>query len=431
MKITFLSGEHAGSTHEYAVTTITIGREPDNVLILETGGVSRYHAIITCTAGLWSISDLNSTNGIKINGTRQKTSRLNEGDKVTVGEHTFSISEIAGASQEENMLDKFKSPLFNASKSETTDKKESSASGKDKKLFSNRLYYTILACLAVMGITTAVKMFSNSPGNTAKNKASTEEQLETIIFERVKYFDANVFRFAMKLDGNQVTFTVDDAATERHSKEITMNAPPGIDLLKNQIISTGILNKVPDIQPGSRNTYTRIVLISGSKCVDYQADGEALPSSLADISSAIDEFAENCGMITVSRTSEEIMQIASDNFNKAEDLFSNFESSPENLRDAISRYKIADRYLSQYSPPPPMAAKAKQQLIRAEELRSRLLQELKLAETRCLDANQLDELKAIYRKMMMLTDPGTKAFDRTKRKLFKLDRALSGSGGRR
>ena len=78
-----------------------------------------------------------------------------------------------------------------------------------------------------------------------------------------------------------------------------------------------------------------------------------------------------------------------------------------------------------------MAAKAKRQLIRAEELRQKLLQELKLEETRCLDSNQLDELRTVYRRMMMLSDPGTKSFDRTKRKLFKLDRALSRTGGRR
>ena len=431
MKLTFTSGEHAGRSEEYASTAITIGREPDNVLVLETGGVSRYHALMSSTSGNWSISDLNSTNGIKINGVRKKTSKLNEGDTVTVGEHVFVVSQIADSPAASDVLDKFKTPLFNAQNNESSDKNKPAASNKGKKLFSNRLYYTVLACLAVMGITTAVKMFSNSSDKRDNGTASSEDQLETIIFERVKYFNANVFRFSMKLNGDQAVFTVDDAATERHSKEISMTAPPGIDLLKNQIISTGILNKAPDIQPGSRDTYTRVVLISGRKCVDYRIDGEALPSSLADICSAIDEFAENCGMITVSRTSEEIMQIAADNFNKAEDLFSNFESSPENLRDAIARYKTADRYLSQYSPPPPMAAKAKQQLIRAEELRNRLLQELKLAETRCLDSNQLDELRGIYRKMMMLSDPGTKSFDRTKRKLFKLDRALSRNGGKR
>ena len=434
MKITFVSGELEGKSFEYSSGTITIGREADNMLYLETGGVSRYHALISCVSGIWSISDLNSTNGIKVNGIPQQTSKLTEGDKITIGEHCFIVSGIAAAEEnvsEENVLENFKTPLFSNRDNKEQNQSESTATGKGKRLFSNRLYYTILACIAVMGITTAVKLFSNPDSKTEKNSDKQDEQLETIVFERVKYFDANVFRFSMKLNGEQAVFSVDDAATERHSKEITLDSPDGIDLLKSQILATGVMTKKPEIQPGTRNTYTRITLISNKNCVDYRIEGEALPSSLADISDAIDEFAENCGMITVSRTSEEIMQIAVDNFNKAEDLFSNFEASPENLRDAIARYKVADRHLSQFSPPPPMAAKAKRQLIKAEELRQKLLEELKLAEIRCLDTNQLDELRGVYKRRMMLCDPKSKAFNSAKRKLFKLDRALSKTGGRR
>lgn len=450
MKMTFTKGELAGKSFEYSSSTVTIGRELDNVMCLETGGVSRYHALISCIAGSWSISDLNSTNGIKINGVQQKTSKLKDGDVVTIGEHSFSVSGLDGTAAPEvninissnsstepqaadaDVLEQFKEPLFNrdseAKKENVKEKKDAPA----KKLFSNRLYYTIIACLAVMGITTAVKMFSNSSGkDVSASKGNSDEQIETVIFERVKYFDANVFRFTMKLDGNKVVFTVDDAATERHSKEITVNDPAGIDLLKNQIIASGVMTKKIATQPGSRNVFTRFVLVSDKNCVEHRIDGEAMPSTLSDIAAAIDEFAENCGMITVSRTSEEIMQIASENFNKAEDLFSNFEAAPENLRDAISRYKIAVRYLSQYSPPPPMAKQALKQLLKAEELRNKLLSELRLAEDRCLNTSQLDELKTVYRKMLALTEPGTKAFDRTKRKLFKLDRALSKMGDRR
>ena len=78
-----------------------------------------------------------------------------------------------------------------------------------------------------------------------------------------------------------------------------------------------------------------------------------------------------------------------------------------------------------------MATKAMRQLIRAEEIRKRKLDELKLAENRCLDTNQLDELRNVYLKMIKLSDTGTRAFDRTKRKLFKLDRALSRGRNRR
>ena len=78
-----------------------------------------------------------------------------------------------------------------------------------------------------------------------------------------------------------------------------------------------------------------------------------------------------------------------------------------------------------------MAARAMRQLIKAEEVRSKLLKELRLEETRYLDSNQLEALRDVYSKMLKYTDPGTKSYDRTKRKLFKLDSALSKMGNRR
>ena len=250
MKVTFLKGENAGMTFEYSQTGITIGRDPDNVICLETGRVSRYHAIISCISGTWTISDLNSTNGIKVNSIKIASSVLKNGDQVTVGEHVFSISDIENSKSEEqeDVLKKFKAPLFSqpAKENKPVGNKEDKPAG--KRLFSNRLYYTIVACIAVMGITTAVKIFSNSPApKNLSDTADNDEQIEIIIFERVKYSDNNVFRFSMSSKGEETVFTIDDAATMRHSKPIVFKNPPGLELLKNQINNTGIFKNKLEI----------------------------------------------------------------------------------------------------------------------------------------------------------------------------------------
>ena len=56
------------------------------------------------------------------------------------------------------------------------------------------------------------------------------------------------------------------------------------------------------------------------------------------------------------------------------------------------------------------------------------MKELRFEATRCLESEQLFELRAIYRKMMLLSDRGSKSYDRARRRLFKLDRALSKIG---
>jgi hypothetical protein len=68
----------------------TIGRSKDADCVLRDPNVSRHHAELRrSAAGDWTIADLGSTNGIKINGRRVGSTRLSPGDRVTVGTTTF------------------------------------------------------------------------------------------------------------------------------------------------------------------------------------------------------------------------------------------------------------------------------------------------------------------------------------------------------
>jgi hypothetical protein len=68
----------------------TIGRSKDADCVLRDPNVSRHHAELRrSAAGDWTVADLGSTNGIKVNGRRVGSTRLNPGDRVTVGQTTF------------------------------------------------------------------------------------------------------------------------------------------------------------------------------------------------------------------------------------------------------------------------------------------------------------------------------------------------------
>jgi Protein of unknown function (DUF3662)/FHA domain len=68
----------------------TIGRSKDADCVLRDPNVSRHHAELRRgTSGEWTIADLGSTNGIKVNGRRVGSTRLRSGDQVTVGTTTF------------------------------------------------------------------------------------------------------------------------------------------------------------------------------------------------------------------------------------------------------------------------------------------------------------------------------------------------------
>ena len=70
----------------------TIGRSKDADCVLRDPNVSRHHAELRrSSGGDWTVADLGSTNGIKVNGRRVGSTRLKSGDKVTLGTTTFQF----------------------------------------------------------------------------------------------------------------------------------------------------------------------------------------------------------------------------------------------------------------------------------------------------------------------------------------------------
>jgi hypothetical protein len=68
-----------------------IGRSSTSQIILNDSKVSRTHALIRCSQGMWFIQDQNSTGGTFVNGSRIQASRLNPGDTIEVGGTTFTF----------------------------------------------------------------------------------------------------------------------------------------------------------------------------------------------------------------------------------------------------------------------------------------------------------------------------------------------------
>jgi pSer/pThr/pTyr-binding forkhead associated (FHA) protein len=85
------NGGFAGATYELFAEETIIGRNPSTDITLLDEGISREHALI-----LWdpdtdefSIEDLQSTNGTKVNGKRVRSATLAEADEIQVGHTRF------------------------------------------------------------------------------------------------------------------------------------------------------------------------------------------------------------------------------------------------------------------------------------------------------------------------------------------------------
>ena len=69
---------------------VTVGRKPSNDIVLDDPTVSGVHAAFLHMQYTY-IEDMNSTNGIKLNGKKVNKRQLNHGDIVQIGQHEFKF----------------------------------------------------------------------------------------------------------------------------------------------------------------------------------------------------------------------------------------------------------------------------------------------------------------------------------------------------
>jgi len=76
------------STREPIHQSVTrIGRNRENDLVLNNSSVHRFHAVLSRDpAGKFTIVDLDTANGVRLNGVRVKSKEIGDGDVVELGE---------------------------------------------------------------------------------------------------------------------------------------------------------------------------------------------------------------------------------------------------------------------------------------------------------------------------------------------------------
>ncbi len=100
MKVTFqvLEGVDKGRVFRDMSIPVTIGREEGNMLRLNDERVSRFHAKVQQEDGDIIITDLESTNGTRVNGSPVQIRRLRPGDQISIGRSMLlfgTLEEIA------------------------------------------------------------------------------------------------------------------------------------------------------------------------------------------------------------------------------------------------------------------------------------------------------------------------------------------------
>jgi predicted component of type VI protein secretion system len=78
---------------------LLLGRHPECDIQIDSRKVSRRHCCIAQVADYLVVRDLDSTNGIRINGARVLEGKLRHGDELTIGNNRYQVNWPDGAPQ--------------------------------------------------------------------------------------------------------------------------------------------------------------------------------------------------------------------------------------------------------------------------------------------------------------------------------------------
>lgn len=80
-----------GITYPLECDEILIGRHGSADIRIPDMSVSRYHAVMTVTNGVWTIKDIGSKSGVYVNGNLVKQARLHENDVIKLGGRRLTL----------------------------------------------------------------------------------------------------------------------------------------------------------------------------------------------------------------------------------------------------------------------------------------------------------------------------------------------------
>ncbi len=70
---------------------LLVGRRESCNIVLRFSNVSAHHCQLAINGGYWYVRDMNSRNGVKVNGVRATEKRIDPGDILSIAKHKYEV----------------------------------------------------------------------------------------------------------------------------------------------------------------------------------------------------------------------------------------------------------------------------------------------------------------------------------------------------
>ena len=87
----FLTPVGGGDPYPLIKTEVTVGRHKSCDIVLNFNNVSSKHCKLVLSEGYWYILDLQSTNGVSVNGSKVTDHRVDPGTSLAISKHFFKL----------------------------------------------------------------------------------------------------------------------------------------------------------------------------------------------------------------------------------------------------------------------------------------------------------------------------------------------------
>lgn len=458
MNLYFLNGQRKGEQWELVPPGICIGRESDNDIQLLTGGVSRYHAKLEYTEnGKWKIQDLGSTNGTRLNGKMiQEPVILEPGTEITIGEQRIRFDKdyrispepapekpavpispvpppVSPAApnphQESDVTAKIDIDIFQKNNKKESDAAKPGEPASPKKRIVNLLFALLVTVLACIALLVFIFLMGAPQNEKVRQPVRISQNPFFLEYEKTIISKDNVFRFSVSIENNSAQFKLNDLKYHRRfSKTIAQVDEELLKSLVNEIKGTDFM-KISSDAPGSPANgldETRTLTIGYDTSLNRVTVRNNYPkSSFETIEYALNRFADDYGLKTISLSQKEMRAEAERSFMKAQELFANYQAKPENLRNAILRYKIAIDFLDQFDPKPEEWSVAKRKLAEAEVLMKKAIKDAEFNINVFYKKRDYASAVAECGKLLHIIDPESKSYQKTRDLKITLEKKLS------
>ena len=320
--------------------------------------------------------------------------------------------------------------LFGNKKEKKGKEAETPEDHKKKRL--HNLMFLLLVVILICGtlaVFVILPQFNNVPKKNALPASLADRNPFFLEYEKLVIARDNVFRFALKIEDGSALFMLDDLKHRRHfvRKYAKVN-PEFLKELFQSVRSTDFMKLEQEhASPPSDGIDERRTLAIGygPNLNRIEIRNNSAQTSFEKVESAIDQFAKSYDLQTVSIPAEDMRAEAEKAYQKAEDLFTNYQARPENLRNAVIRYQLAIEFYEQFDPPPKELAVAKRHLKDAENILKKIISDTETNVNILYRRKQYLEAAEECRKLMEYLEPESKQYKNARAYKVKLEKLAS------